>query len=196
MLRKRFGIVCFIIALAVFFAAGCGKKGESAAGLSTAQMTESETSDSNSNMKKSVLESSTEGTVSSEDGEPDLLMKDQEETQAEETYGGPGKQAEAFGEKIQEAVSDRNLEELAELIAYPCVFINGDQETIILKKQEDLLKLNPDMVFGDDLMVSIAKVDTATLKKSEEGIVMGEGASRIVFQETADGSIGITEMRE
>lgn len=196
MLRKRFGIVCFIIALAVCFAAGCGKKGESAAGLSTAQMTESEASDSNSNMKKSVLESSTEGTVSSEDGEPDLLMKDQEETQAEETYGGPGKQSEAFGEKIQEAVSDRNLEELAELIAYPCVFINGDQETIILKKQEDLLKLNPDMVFGDDLMVSIAKVDTATLKKSEEGIVMGEGASRIVFQETADGSIGITEMRE
>jgi len=52
------------------------------------------------------------------------------------------------------------------------------------------------MVFGDDLMVSIAKVDTATLKKSEAGIVMGEGASRIVFQETADGSIGITEMKE
>ncbi|WP_349671404.1 hypothetical protein [Lacrimispora sp.] len=194
MLRKRFGIVCFIIALAVFFAAGCGKKGESAAGTGTGQITESEAADSN--MKKSVSESSTEGTVSSEDGEPDSLMKDQEEMQADETYGGPGTQAEAFAEKIQEAVSDKNLEELAELIAYPCVFINGDQETIILKKQEDLLKLNPDMVFGDDLMVSIAKVDTATLKKSEAGIVMGEGASRIVFQETADGSIGITEMKE
>jgi hypothetical protein len=194
MLRKRFGIVCFIIALAVLFAAGCGKKGESAAGLSTAQMTESEAADSN--IKKSISDSSTEGTVSSEDTKPDSLMKDQEEMRADETYGGPGKQAEAFAEKIQEAVSDRNLEELAELIAYPCVFINGDQETIILKKQEDLLKLNPDMVFGDDLMISIAKVDTATLKKSEEGIVMGEGASRIVFQETADGSIGITKMKE
>ncbi|MBE5984701.1 MAG: hypothetical protein E7248_15565 [Paenibacillaceae bacterium] len=194
MLRKRFGIVCFIIALAVFFAAGCGKKGESAAGTGAGQITESEAADSN--MKKSVSESSTEEAVSSEDGEPDSLMKDQEETQADETYGGPGKQAEAFAEKIQEAVSDKNLEELAELIAYPCVFINGDQETIILKKQEDLLKLNPDMVFGDDLMVSIAKVDTATLKKSDVGIVMGEGPSRIVFQETADGSIGITEMKE
>ncbi|MDF2888886.1 MAG: hypothetical protein K0R23_3271 [Lacrimispora sp.] len=194
MLRKRFGIVCFVIALAVFFAAGCGKKEDSTAGLNATQMTESEAA--YGIMEKTITESSTEGTVSSEDMEPGSLMDDQEESQADETYAGPGKQAEAFAEKIQEAVSDRNLEALAELITYPCVFINGDQETINLKKQEDLLKQNPDMVFGDDLMVAVAKVDTATLKKTAEKIVLGEGASRIIFQESSEGSMGITEIKE
>ncbi len=194
MLRKRFGIICFVIALAVSFAAGCGKKGDSTAGSKAAQMTESETAASI--MEESLTESGTEGTADSQEEEPGALTDDQGEPLADETYKGPGKQAEAFAEKIQEAVSDRNLEALAELITYPCVFINGDQETILLKKQEDLLKQNPDMVFGDDLMVSVAKVDTATLKKTEEGIVLGEGASRIIFQETPEGSIGITEIKE
>ncbi|MGC6175245.1 hypothetical protein [Lacrimispora sp. 38-1] len=193
MLRNRFGIICFVIALAVFFAAGCGKKGDLTAGSKAAQMTESETAASI--MEKSMTESGTEGTAALQEEEPGTLMDDQGES-ADETYKGPGKQAEAFAEKIQEAVSDRNLEALAELITYPCVFINSDQETIILKKQEDLLKQNPDMVFGDDLMVSVAKVDTATLKKTEEGIVLGEGASRIIFQESPEGSIGITEIKE
>ncbi len=193
MLRKRFCIICFVMALAVLCAAGCGKKGDSTAGSDAAQMTETETEAGI--LEKSITESGTEGTGSSEE-EPGSLMDDQGESPADGTYNGPGKQVEAFAEKIQEAVSDRNLEAFAELITYPCVFINGDQETILLKKQEDLLKQNPDMVFGDDLMVAVAKVDTATLKKSEKGIVMGEGTSRIIFQESPEGSIGITEIKE
>lgn len=188
MFRKRFGFISFVIVLAVFFAVGCGKKGDSTAGLKTAQMTESETA-----------ASITENAISEEHITEEGISQDNTEgtdLAADQTYEGPGKQTEAFAEKIQEAVSDRSLETLAELITYPCVFITGDQETIILKTQEDLLKQNPDMVFGDDLMVAVAKVDTALLKKTAKGVVMGEGDSRIVFQESPEGSMGITEIKE
>ncbi|MDW2796323.1 hypothetical protein RZO55_01800 [Clostridium boliviensis] len=188
MLRKRFGFISFVIVLAVFFAVGCGKKGDPAAGLKTTKMTESETA-------ASIMENA----LSEEDITEQGITEDSSESTDmadDQTAEGPGKQAEAFAEKIQEAVSDRSLETLAELITYPCVFITGDQEKIILKTQEDLLKQNPDMVFGDDLMVAVAKVDTAMLKKTAEGVAMGEGDSRIVFQESPEGSIGITEIKE
>lgn len=185
MLRKRFGFISFVIVLAVFFAVGCGKKEDSTAGLKTAQMTESETA-------ASIMDNA----ISEEDITEEGITEDSTDMADDQTAEGPGKQAEAFAEKIQEAVSDRSLETLAELITYPCVFITGDQEKIILKTQEDLLKQNPDMVFGDDLMVAVAKVDTAMLKKTAKGVAMGEGDSRIVFQESPEGSIGITEIKE
>ena len=109
---------------------------------------------------------------------------------------GPGKKVEAFAEKIQEAVGDRDLQAFGDLLFYPCVLLTGDEETITLKSREDLLKQNPDMVFGDDLMIAVANVDTVSLKKTDQGVVMGEGDSRITFQERSDGSYGITEIRE
>lgn len=63
-------------------------------------------------------------------------------------------------------------------------------------KKEDLLKLNPDMIFGDDLMVAVANVDTGSLNTKDEKIVLGEGESRITFQTSQDGSIGIIEIKE
>ena len=76
------------------------------------------------------------------------------------------------------------------------VFITMDKETMSVKKKEDFLKQNPDMIFGDDLMVAVANVDTGTLKKIEEDMALGEGESRIIFQSNQDGSIGIIEIKE
>ena len=109
---------------------------------------------------------------------------------------GAGKKVEAFAEKIQEAVGDRDLEAFANLLFYPCIFVTADEETITLKNQEDLFKQNPDMVFGDDLMVAVANVDTVSLKMTDKGVAMGEGNSKIIFQEKSDGSLGIIEIRE
>jgi hypothetical protein len=116
-------------------------------------------------------------------------------TESEES-AGPGKKVEAFAEKIQEAVGDRDLEAFAGLLVYPCVFITGDGETITFHSREDLFKQNPDMVFGDDLMVAVANVDTVSLKVTDQGVTMGEGASAITFKEQSDGSFEITEIKE
>lgn len=109
---------------------------------------------------------------------------------------GRKRRFEAFAETIQEAVADRDLEALADLLAYPCTLETADQESIILEKREDLLKQNPDLVFGDDLMVAVANVDTAALEITEAGAVLGEGTPNITFGESPEGSLGITGINE
>lgn len=118
------------------------------------------------------------------------------EIQEKEEEQGRRQRLEAFAETIQEAVADRDLEALSELLAYPCVLKTADGESLALEKPEDLLKQNPDLVFGDDLMIAVANVDTADLDETETGVVLGEGAQNIIFTECADGSLGITEINE
>ena len=194
MFKNRYGFICFAIALTVFFAIGCGKKEEPTASLETVQTTKSEISAEK--QEQVTKESAEKELLFAEESDESCPGTDEEVGLNDETYEGPGQQAEAFAEKIQEAVSDRDLNALAELINYPCVFITGDKETIMLKKEEDLLKQNSDMVFGDDLMVAVANVDTGTLKKTKEGVTLGEEASRIVFKEFNESSFGITEIKE
>lgn len=109
---------------------------------------------------------------------------------------GQDNRLEVFAEKVQETVSDRDMEGLADMLIYPCVFISEDQETIIFNNRDDFMKQNPDMIFGDDLMISVANVDTATLTMNAEGVILGEGTSNITLQEKSDGSIGIREVKE
>ncbi len=195
MFRKKFICICFAILLTALFTAGCGRKGTADVEKASSQATEAETEAGL--MKKAAVEESageeTESSVSSEDMEqagPGAEIP--ESTEAAD----PDKKAEAFAEKIQEAVADRDLEALADLLSYPCVFITGDQDTLTIEKRDDLVKQNPDMVFGDDLMVSVANVDTADLDIKEQGVVLGEGESNITFKEMPDGTMGITEIRE
>lgn len=177
------------------FTAGCGRKETGDAQKASSQATEAETEAGL--MKKTAEEKSereeTQSSVSGEDMEQEGPGAEIfESTQADD----PDKKAEAFAEKIQEAVADRDLEALADLLSYPCVFITGDQDTLTLEKRDDLVKQNPDMVFGDDLMVSVANVDTADLDIKGQGVVLGEGESNITFKEMPDGTMGITEIRE
>ncbi len=192
MFRKRISIICFAVIFTVLLGAGCGRK---------------EAADSGGTSYK-VTESGTAATESEEDG-TEGIMKDETGGPAEDAdQAGPGAfnmenrestgpdKAEVFAERVQEAVADRDMEAFADLLSYPCVFITGDQDTIILQKREDLMKQNPDMVFGDDLMVAVANVDTASLKMTKEGTVMGEESPGITFLENAKEGIGITEIRE
>lgn len=195
MFKKKFICICFAILLMALFTAGCGRKETGDAQKASSQATEAETEAGL--MKKTAEEKSereeTQSSVSGEDMEQEGPGAEIfESTQADD----PDKKAEAFAEKIQEAVADRDLEALADLLSYPCVFITGDQDTLTLEKRDDLVKQNPDMVFGDDLMVSVANVDTADLDIKGQGVVLGEGESNITFKEMPDGTMGITEIRE
>ncbi len=188
MFRKKNIYIYFAIAASVLFFAGCGAP--------SLNGTEAETG--TAVMEKAMTEEDKEDkseTIAVE--EADMAKAGPgEEANTDRKEDRPEKKIEAFAELIQEAVSDRDLEALGDLISYPCVFITGDEETIILEKKEDILKQNPDLVFGDDLMVSVANVDTATLKAEGEGVILGEGTSGITFQEKPGFGLGITEIRE
>ncbi|MBE7720362.1 hypothetical protein [Lacrimispora indolis] len=192
MLKKKIGLFCFAAVMTVVLAAGCGRKNAADIGGSSSETAKTETAAVR--MEKSGTEEKADEEAVTED-DMDQSGPGTEATEEEES-SGPGKKVEAFAEKIQEAVADRDLQALGDLLFYPCVFITGDEETITLNSLEDLLKQNPDMVFGDDLMVAVANVDTVSLKMTDKGVVMGEETSKVTFQERSDGSLGITEIRE
>ena len=184
MIRNKTSCICFVIIMTAVLTAGCGSKKAVDSVETPGITTESETAAGN--LEKAMI---------------------QEDSAAEEGQEGPGatessesleldNRAEAFAEKIQEAIADRDLESLADLLRYPCSFISMDKETIVFEKREDLIKLNPDMVFGDDLMIAVANVDTGSLNTIEKNIVLGEGESKITFQSNEDGSFGIIEIKE
>ncbi|MFT4104256.1 MAG: hypothetical protein QM657_00705 [Lacrimispora sp.] len=188
MFRKKIIYIYFAIAAAALFLAGCGAPSSDGAGAETgAVMMEKAVTEENKESKSEAMAAEETGMEEAGPGE---------DAETERKEDGPEKKIEAFAETVQEAVSDRDLEALGDLLFYPCVFITGDEETVILEKKEDLLKQNPDMVFGDDLMVSVANVDTATLKADGEGVVLGEGTSGITFQEKTGFGLRITEIRE
>lgn len=183
--RKRISCICLAALVVMVFLVGCSGKG-----AADSESTPTETIAEETTQRETVAVQTEEETLQVMVGEEGPGAMESSESQE------PDKKAEAFAEKIQEAVSDRNLDTLADLLFYPCVFITGDQEKIILEKRDDLTKQNPDMVFGDDLMVAVANVDTGMLEISPAGIVLGEGESRIIYQVKTDGTMGITEIKE
>lgn len=190
MIRNKTSCICFVIIMAAVLTAGCGSKKAVDSVGTPGITTESETAASN--LEKAMIQED-----SAED-EGQEGQEGQEGPGATESSESPesDNRAEAFAEKIQEAIADRDLESLADLLLYPCSFISMDKETIVFEKREDLIKLNPDMVFGDDLMIAVANVDTGSLNTIEKNIVLGEGESKITFQLNQEGSFGIIEIKE
>ena len=93
-------------------------------------------------------------------------------------------------------VADRDMEALADLSAFPLNLETADGEKMTFEDRDEFLKQNPDLIFGDDLMVAIAGVDTATLEANADGVTMGEENPHIRYKKTEDGTFGITDIRE
>lgn len=107
------------------------------------------------------------------------------------------KEIEAFAERIQEAVMDRNMEAMAELSSFPLEIVTSDGEDLRFMNRNEFLKQNPDLIFGDDLMMAIANIDTATLEQTADGVAMGETKGpHIRYVTGTDGSYGIVQIRE
>jgi hypothetical protein len=184
MIRNKTSCICFVIIMTAVLTAGCGSR-KAVDSVGTPGIT-TESGTAASNLEKAMIQ---EDPAEEEGQEGPGAMESSESPESD-------KRAEAFAEKIQEAIADRDLESLADLLSYPCNFISMDKETMVFEKREDLIKLNPDMVFGDDLMVAVANVDTGSLNTIEKNIVLGEGESKITFQSSQDGSFGIVEVKE
>lgn len=174
MLRKIYSSIILAVFFMVVLLAGCAGKENPKA---TKEMSETELRSAANPMENMLPEVNTEKETVIE-----TVLKDEK--------------LDAFAETVQEAVSDRDLEALSDLLYYPCALITVDQETISLNNKEDLIKQNPDLVFGDDLMIAIANVDTATLRNSEDGVVLGEGSSYLIFHKLETDDYGIKEIRE
>lgn len=103
---------------------------------------------------------------------------------------------EAFAERTQEAVADHDIEALSRLLHYPVKLKTSDGRELEIRSREELKSLDPDSVFGDQLVIAIANIDTASLLMGESGVDMGDELSWVTFQVFDDGELGITRINQ
>ena len=100
--------------------------------------------------------------------------------------------AAAFAARIQEAVSQKDLEGLADLAAYP-LYIGFEDGGVNIESMDDLTAYNAETIFTPELLESVANADTSALNPSMAGFALsqGNGAPNIIFG-VRDGSLAIS----
>lgn len=206
MVRRGKILAVLLAVITVLAAGGCsGKSASQAAG--TAETTAAKATETTAAIATEAAKDETAPFRAEIEKEEETTPEDMEkEVRA---AAGPGAEAggaaeseagdkdiEAFAELVQEAVADRDMEALADLAAFPLKLETADGEKMTFADRNEFLKQNPDLIFGDDLMVAIAGVDTATLEANADGVTMGEENPHIRYKKTEDGTFRIMDIRE
>lgn len=94
--------------------------------------------------------------------------------------------------QIKTAVTDRNMEELAQYVAYPCYV--GIPDVIAVRSEEEFEALDVDQVLTEELVDVIENTDIDSLELYDAGyVVSGEsGKPNITIGTGEDGKVGIT----
>lgn len=94
--------------------------------------------------------------------------------------------------QIKTAVADRNMEELAQYVAYPCYV--GIPDVIAVRSEEEFEALDVDQVLTEELVDVIENTDIDSLELYDAGyVVSGEsGKPNITIGTGEDGKVGIT----
>ena len=119
---------------------------------------------------------------------------EQTESEIEEKNGnyddleekGDSGEAAAFAKKIQDAVSAKDMEAVADLCAYPLA-VNGE----VIENRDAFMELGADAVFTEERCAVIGAVDTSALEETMAGVIMGDATPNIIFK-SVDGELGIT----
>lgn len=119
------------------------------------------------------------GPTESETEEKNNNFEDLEEKAA-------GGDTAVFAEKIQAAVSAKDMDALADLCAYPLA-VNGEE----IDSREAFLELGADTVFTEERCAVIEAVDVSALEETMAGVIMGDATPNIIFK-SADGELRIT----
>ncbi len=102
--------------------------------------------------------------------------------------------AAAFAKSVQDAVAAKDMEQLADLMNFPC-YIGSTDENNSVETREDFIALGADKIFTDALVESIADADIENLSASKAGFVLcgnEDGRPNIIFGVNAEGALAIT----
>lgn len=113
-----------------------------------------------------------------------------ESVEAEELKSSPAAEITAFATKVQDTVSDQDLEALADLCDFPIQITMEDGRTCAIASREDFIALGRDSVFTRNLMHEIGIAVPSEQQLYGNGIVMGNKNNVIINR--MDGSLSIT----
>lgn len=117
----------------------------------------------------------------------------QEENSYEDNFAVDNEAAAAFAEKIKTAVSNQDLEALADLTAFP-VYVGFADGGIGVNTREEFMELGAERIFTPEMVESVTAADNSTLSPSMAGFAISkDGRPNIIFG-VVEGKLAIQGM--
>ena len=207
---KKMKVLAAVIAMGLL-AAGCGQSAEQ----ETAPMESIEETAEQETIEIETEE--TEETTAQEENLPEETEEASEakETQPAQTQQETGAQTEAqsaeneaaaggyednfavdsaaaaeFAGKIKTAVAEKNLEKLADLIAFS-VYVGFKDGGTPVESRDEFLALGADKIFTQELVDSVAAADETALSPSMAGFVLSDGSKANIIFAVNEGELTI-----
>ena len=98
---------------------------------------------------------------------------------AEEAPADDAAAVSEFATQVVAAVDAKDIDALAELVAYPTYV--GLGEGIEVATKEDFVAIGADALFTDELIAAVDAVDLSALEMVEAGCVLGDGTPNVTF---------------
>lgn len=106
-----------------------------------------------------------------------------------DNFAVDSKAAKEFAEKVKAAASDKDLEALADMTAFP-VYV-GLPDIGVVETKEDFLKLGAETVFTEELLKSIEMADIENFQPSMAGFSISDGGTANIIFGVVDGALVI-----
>lgn len=182
-MKKKLTVCILAIMTAGIVLFGCGKNdAQDAVQEETVQEeTVQEETVQEETVQEETVQQETAGVEETENSDEDAL--------SEEELAGL---YHAFGESLQAVVSEKSMEDMAELLGYPCYV--GIDDGVVVENEEEFMALDADKVFTDDLVNAVENADLDAIEVSEAGFVVGDPAGKpnVTIGLDSSGKIGIT----
>lgn len=205
MRMKKLTVILLVVAMSMTGMA-CGKKEEAVPDVSVenetveeSQKIEGTTEETEEVIEENVAEETeapaeeeqtaeTEGEPAAET--PQEEAGNQEESSYEDNFAVDNEAAAAFAEKIKAAVSNQDLEALADLTAFP-VYVGFADGGIGVNTREEFMELGAERIFTPEMVESVGGSQTTEFPPSMAGFVLNpKGTPDIVFGVT-EGKLAI-----
>lgn len=107
----------------------------------------------------------------------------------EDNFSVDSKAAKEFAEKVKTVASNKDLDALADMTAFP-VYV-GLPDVSVVKTKEDFLKLGAETVFTEELLKSVEMADIENLQPSMAGFSISDGGTANINFGVVDGVLAI-----
>ena len=128
--------------------------------------------------------------------EPDAAKEAEADTQGPalpmDNFEVKTEDAEAFALSVKEIVVAKDMEKLAELLAFP-LYVGFEDGGVSVSDKEEFLALGAEKIFTEELLDAVAQTDEKALSPSRAGFVMSKesGGPNVVFG-LRDGALAIS----
>ncbi len=190
---KKVKVLAMAAAMGIMMA-GCGQSSqpEQTTAETVQETSTEEETESTAAEKEETTEEETAEETTAEAAAEETAAAEAEQAAGgyEDNFAVDSAAAADFAGKIQAAVADKDLEGLADLIAFP-VYV-GLPDVGGVESRDEFIALGADQIFTSELMASVAAADTGALSPSMAGFVLSDGGKANIIFGVTDGALTIT----